>query len=91
MKRELSEFGRLLEIMDELTRILPDDTWITRLDMKGSELQIQGQSSSAAAVIPLIESSSILQNPSFRSPVTQAPRSEDERFHLSAEIRGQTP
>lgn len=81
----------VLEIMDELTRILPDDTWITRLDIKGSELQIQGQSSSAAAVIPLIESSSILQNPSFRSPVTQVPRSDDELFHLSAEIRGQTP
>ena len=82
---------RVLEIMDELTRILPDDTWITRLDIKGSELEIQGQSASAAALIPLIESSSILQNPRFRSPVTQIPRSDVERFHLSAETRGPTP
>ncbi len=81
----------LLQIIDELTRILPDDTWITRLDIKGNELQIQGQSLSAAALIPLIESSSILQNPRFRSPVTQIPRSDVERFHLSAETRGPTP
>ena len=81
----------VLQVMDELTRILPDDTWITRLDIKGTELQIQGQSSSAAALIPLIESSSILQNPRFRSPVTQVPRSDVERFHLSAETRGPTP
>lgn len=81
----------VLEVMDELTRILPDDTWITRLDIKGTELQIQGQSSSAAALIPLIESSSMLQNPRFRSPVTQIPRSDAERFHLSAETRGPTP
>jgi len=81
----------VLEIMDELTHILPDDTWITRLDIKGPELQIQGQSSSAAALIPLIESSSILQNPRFRSPVTQVPRSDTEQFHLSAETRGPTP
>lgn len=81
----------VLQVMDELTRILPDDTWITRLDIKGLELQIQGQSSSAAALIPLIESSSILHNPRFRSPVTQIPRSEVERFHLSAEIREATP
>jgi general secretion pathway protein L len=81
----------VLEVMDELTRILPDDTWITRLDIKGSELQIQGQSSSAAALIPLIESSSILQNPRFRSPVTQVPRSDAERFHLSAETRRPAP
>ena len=78
----------VLQIMDELTRILPDDTWITRLDIKGSEVQIQGQSSSAAALIPLIESSSMLQNPRFRSPVTQVPRSDVERFHLSAETLG---
>ena len=81
----------ILQVMDELTRILPDDTWITRLDIKGSGLEIQGQSSSAAALIPLIESSSILQNPRFRSPVTQIPRSDVERFHLSAETRGPTP
>jgi general secretion pathway protein L len=81
----------VLEIMDELTRILPDDTWITRLDIKGSELQIQGQSASAAALIPLIESSSMLQDPRFRSPVTQIPRSNVERFHLSAETRGPAP
>ena len=81
----------VLELLDELTRILPDDTWITRLDIKGSELEIQGQSASAAALIPLIESSSILQNPRFRSPVTQIPRSDVERFHLSAETRGPTP
>jgi general secretion pathway protein L len=81
----------VLQVMDELTRILPDDTWITRLDIKGSELQIQGQSSSAAALIPLIESSSMLQNPRFRSPVTQIPRTDSERFHLSAETRRATP
>jgi len=81
----------VLQVMDELTRILPDDTWITRLDIKESGLEIRGQSSSAAALIPLIESSSILQNPRFRSPVTQIPRSNVERFHLSAETRGPTP
>lgn len=81
----------VLQVLDELTRILPDDTWITRLDIKGSELQIQGQSSSAAALIPLIESSDMLQNPRFRSPVTQVPRTDSERFHLSAETRGATP
>jgi general secretion pathway protein L len=81
----------VLQVMDELTRILPDDTWITRLDIKGSELQIQGQSSSAAALVPLIESSSLLQNPRFRSPVTQIPRTDTERFHLSAETRESTP
>ena len=75
-----------LEIIDELTRLLPDDTWINRLDIKGQEVEIQGQSASAAALIPLIESSDRLRNPRFRSPVTQLPGSDNERFHLSAEL-----
>lgn len=77
-----------LGIINELTQILPDDTWIHRLDIKTQELQIQGESATAAALIPLIENSEILRNPRFRSPVTKAPRSETERFHLSAELAG---
>jgi len=70
----------------ELTRILPDDTWVTRLDIKGSEVQIQGQSVSAAALIPLLESSPELHNARFRSPVTQTRHAKTkERFHLSVE------
>ena len=75
-----------LEIINELTRILPDDTWINRLDIKGQEVQIEGQSASASALIPLIESSDKLRNPRFRSPVTRMPRTNTERFHLSAEV-----
>jgi len=75
-----------LDIINELTRILPDDTWITRLVIKGQEIQIQGQSATAAALIPLIESSSTLLNPHFSSPVTSIPNSDTERFHLSAEV-----
>ncbi len=75
-----------LELIDELTRLLPDDTWIERLDIKGREVLIQGQSASAAALIPVIESSDRFNNPRFRSPVTRLPRTNTERFHLSAEV-----
>jgi general secretion pathway protein L len=76
----------VVQVMNEITRILPDDTWINRLDISGAEVQLQGQSTAAAALIPLIESSSILRNARFRSPVTQVARSNAERFHLSADI-----
>jgi general secretion pathway protein L len=76
----------VLEIVNEVTRILPDDTWINQLDIKEQEVQIQGQSTSAAALIPSIESSEILQNARFRSPVTKMPGSSTERFHISADV-----
>ena len=81
----------VLEIINELTRILPDDTFINRLVIKGNEIQIFGQSTTAAALIPLIESSDSLHNPRFRSSVTSSLGTDAERFHLSAEITGEQP
>ncbi|MBL7000616.1 MAG: PilN domain-containing protein [Gammaproteobacteria bacterium] len=77
-----------LEIIDELTRILPDDSWIYNLTIKDKEIQIQGFSTAAASLIPLIESSERLQNPRFRSSVTTSQGSDSEKFHLSAEVTG---
>jgi len=74
-----------LALIDELSRIIPDDTWLSRIDIAGTEVQIQGQSRSAAALISLVEESPLFANARFRSPVTQVPRSDEERFHLSAD------
>jgi len=75
-----------MHLLDELTRITPDGTWLNRIDIRGDEIQIQGESSTAATLISLIDGSPIFTNPQFRSPVTQVPRTERERFHLSAEL-----
>lgn len=75
----------VLVLIDELSRILPDDTWLSRIDIAGREIQIQGQSASAAALIGLVEDSPLFENARFRSPVTQVARSDEERFHLSTE------
>lgn len=76
----------LVQVLNEVTRILPDDTWVQRLEMRGDELQIYGESKGAALLISLLESSPLFENVSFRSPVTQVPRGEGERFHISAAI-----
>ena len=76
-----------LELISELTHLLPDDTWITRFVINGAEIQIQGQSDSAANLIPLVESSPSLHQARFRSPVTKAPRTQKERFQISTETR----
>lgn len=77
----------VIDILDELTRILPDDTWVNQLSIKNEELQFQGFADSAAALIPLIEASDTLHNPRFRASVTSSRTSDAERFHLSAETR----
>jgi general secretion pathway protein L len=74
-----------IAVIDEMTRILPDNTWLSRIDIAGNEIQIQGQSEAAASLIGLIEESPAFENARFRSPVTQIPQTDAERFHLSAD------
>jgi general secretion pathway protein L len=75
-----------LDIIDELTRLLPDNTWVNNLTIKGKEVQIQGFSTTAATLIPIIDGSQLFMNPRFRSSVISSQDSDEERFHLSMDI-----
>ena len=77
----------ILRIIDELTQIIPDDTWINQVDVTENEVHLYGESVSSASLLPIIESSKIFSNAQFRSPVTQNRQNNTERFHLSAQIR----
>jgi len=73
--------------MEELTRILPDDTWVQQLDIKGRELQIQGETASSVKLIGLFEQSAVFYEPSFRSPLTKGQNAGAERFQLAVQMR----
>lgn len=77
----------ILDILDELTHIIPDDTWINQLELRNDEVNIHGESISSAALLQIIESSDLFIHAQFRSPVTQNRQANTERFHLSANIK----
>ncbi|MBZ0104735.1 MAG: pilus assembly protein PilM [Sulfuricella denitrificans] len=77
----------LVVVFDELTRILPDDTWVQQLDLKGKELQFMGETGSSSKLIGLMEQSKILHDTNFRSPLTKGQNPSSEHFHLGAEIK----
>jgi general secretion pathway protein L len=74
----------ILDLLEEMTRVIPNDTWLTHIDIVGGEVQIQGLSEEAAILISAIENSTVFENPEFRSAVTQVPRLNSEQFHLAA-------
>jgi general secretion pathway protein L len=81
----------VIQILEELTRILPDDTWVQVLDVKGKELQIQGETASSVRLVGLFEQSSIFRDASFRSPLTKGQISGTERYQLTVQIRPAAP
>jgi general secretion pathway protein L len=77
----------VIQVLEELTRVLPDDTWVQTLDIKGKELQIQGETASSVRLIGLFEQSSVFKDSSFRSPLTKGQVSGTERYQLALQIR----
>ncbi|MET0090638.1 MAG: PilN domain-containing protein [Candidatus Thiodiazotropha sp.] len=76
----------VLDVLQELTLILPDDTWVSQFEIRDNKVHLYGQSVASAVLIPLLESSKMFRNVSFRSPVTQNSKSNTERFHISADL-----
>ena len=75
-----------VQLVDEVSRILPDHTWVSRLDISATELQIQGQSEASSSLIAIVEASPYFENASFSSPVVQVQGTDADRFHLSADV-----
>ena len=76
--------GYKLEILAELSRILPQDTYLDRLSMHAETTQMQGKSDNAQSLIELINASPYFENASFRGPTRLDNRSRKEIFDLSA-------
>lgn len=74
-------------LLDEITRILPDNTWLQQLDIRGTEVSMQGNTLASAGLIGLFEKSALIENASFKSPLVKV-RGGEERFQLAAETRG---
>lgn len=91
-----SESGRLLEhkttrpaiivLLNELGALLPDSTWLQRLDVKGGRVHLRGTSDAASSLIARLEASDLLGKVQFDSPVTEERTTGRERFHISAAI-----
>jgi general secretion pathway protein L len=73
--------------LEELARVLPDDTWVQQLDFKGTEMQIQGDTGSSIKLIGLFEQSATLHDASFRAPLVKSQSAGFERYHLALQIR----
>lgn len=78
-----------LAVLDELTALMPDDSWAFQVQLRDREVQLHGYSPTAAQLIGRFEQSARLSDVRFRSPVTRDPRVGLERFHLSARVEAE--
>ncbi|MGH7036277.1 MAG: PilN domain-containing protein [Stellaceae bacterium] len=74
------------ELLDIITRLTPDNTFLTELQIGNDEVRLIGASTSATALLGLVDQSPSFRNAAFRSPITQDPKLNRERFDISAKI-----
>ena len=72
--------------IEELTRALPDHTWLFHLQQDGTRLRLSGYTSDASSLIRLVDALPMFTGPKFGSPVTHDPRREKDRFNLVVEL-----
>jgi general secretion pathway protein L len=72
--------------LEELTRLLPDNVWLTNLQFADGEVRLTGYATAAATLVALIDASPMFQTPKFNAPVTQDAQIGKERFSLSFKL-----
>jgi general secretion pathway protein L len=72
------------ELLATLTELLPDDTYLTELEVKGDEVRMVGLTGSATALLTLIAKSPSFRDASFGSSITRDTKTNRERFDIGA-------
>jgi len=76
-----------IDVMLDLTRRLPADTWLQRFSVNADQVQLQGQSREAAALITLLQQSPYLEGPALQGAITPDARTGKEQFLIQAKLR----
>jgi Tfp pilus assembly protein PilN len=75
-----------LEILQELTAILPQDTYLISYNYKDGTIQLAGLSGSSSDLIPKLEKSSLLKDVVQKGPIFKDPQTGKDRFSYEAKL-----
>lgn len=79
--------ARRLAVIATLAAALPDDTFLTELSLRGTALELRGQSRAAARLVGLLSDEPGLQAVGFAAPLTRAEAEAVDLFALRATVK----
>lgn len=75
-----------LNILKELTSILPETAWLTKVRITETAVEIKGYADSATKLLPELETSKYFRKVEFASPTIRDARMNSDRFIIKMEI-----
>jgi general secretion pathway protein L len=97
LRLQREEVPGVLELWEEVTRIMPAHTWLTelRLTETGSkreeQISLSGFSGAAPSLVGIIDNSPLFFDATLTSPIAFDPGEGRERFSLQAKVRTPEP
>ena len=77
-----------LNIMKELTTILPKTVWLTRTRITEETVEIEGYAGAATEILTKLEQSPLFKKVEFTSPTIRDAKMNLDRFVVKMEIEG---
>jgi general secretion pathway protein L len=110
LERQLTEYNHLLkrkhaspiavQVLEDLTKRLPDDTWAQSFEIKAiasappgqhpREVIVQGETGSGGKLLQLVQESTMLKDPVLKAAMTRVSPNA-ERFHFAGELVSVAP
>jgi len=92
-------YPSVVALLDDVTRLLPDDTWLTQLELKTPkgvkdpyrEIMLRGESGNAGRLVSLLEDSRLFTQAAPRSPTTKIQPGPGEIFDVGAQLKPLPP
>lgn len=87
LARRRAQSPAVVDVLDEVTRRLPDGTWLERFTVDGDgRIGLQGQSPQATSLLERMKGSPLIGEPSFQGVIQADPRTGKERFYMVAQL-----
>jgi general secretion pathway protein L len=86
IESERDKAGRPLAVLAAATRVLPDDTYLTEMELQKRKVTLTGRSAAAARLIGPLAADGSFRNPGFAAPVTRVEALHTELFTINAEV-----
>jgi general secretion pathway protein L len=86
LAREMERTGDVIQVLAAVTRILPDDTYLTDFSLRDRQMVLGGRSAAAARLISGLSADPAIRDAAFAAPVTRVEGATTDVFSIRASI-----